>query len=98
MGAIVRTVTGTASDEKCHLSGQRIGGIVGGERKAIQLEADASHQHTILSCHGCHREGGVRSKWISRDYMFTDYFTKAQQGSEFRVMRDFIMGVNPFEE
>jgi hypothetical protein len=37
-------------------------------------------------------------KWISRDYMFADYFTKAQQGAEFRVMRDFIMGVNPFEE
>jgi hypothetical protein len=37
-------------------------------------------------------------KWISRDYMFADYFTKAQQGREFRVMRDFIMGVNPFEE
>ena len=35
-------------------------------------------------------------KWISRNYMFADYFTKAQQGSEFRVMRDFIMGVNPF--
>jgi hypothetical protein len=35
-------------------------------------------------------------KWISRDYMFADYFTKAQQGAEFRVMRDFIMGVNPF--
>ena len=37
-------------------------------------------------------------KWILRDYMFTDYLTKAQQGAEFRVMRDFIMGVNPFEE
>jgi hypothetical protein len=37
-------------------------------------------------------------KWISRDYMYADYFTKAQQGAEFRVMRDFIMGVNPFEE
>ncbi len=37
-------------------------------------------------------------KWISRDYMYADYFTKAQQGAEFSVMRDFIMGVNPFEE
>ncbi len=37
-------------------------------------------------------------RWISRDYMYADYFTKAQQGAEFRVMRDFIMGVNPFEE
>jgi hypothetical protein len=37
-------------------------------------------------------------KWISREYMFADYFTKAQQGAEFRIMRDFIMGVNPFEE
>jgi hypothetical protein len=36
-------------------------------------------------------------KWISRDYMFADYLTKAQQGAEFRIMRDFIMGVNPFE-
>jgi hypothetical protein len=35
-------------------------------------------------------------KWISREYMFADYFTKAQQGAEFRIMRDFIMGVNPF--
>ncbi len=34
-------------------------------------------------------------RWISRDYMFADYLTKAQQGAEFRVMRDFIMGVNP---
>jgi hypothetical protein len=37
-------------------------------------------------------------KWISRDYMYADYFTKAQQGAEFCVMRDFIMGVNLFEE
>ncbi len=43
-------------------------------------------------------KGECEVKWISRDYMFADYFTKAQQGSEFRVMRDFIMGVNPFEE
>ena len=34
-------------------------------------------------------------RWISCDYMFADYLTKAQQGAEFRVMRDFIMGVNP---
>jgi hypothetical protein len=35
-------------------------------------------------------------RWISReDYMFADYLTKAQQGAEFRVMRYFIMGVNP---
>ncbi len=37
-------------------------------------------------------------RWILRDYMYADYFTKAQQGAEFCVMRDFIMGVNPFEE
>jgi len=37
-------------------------------------------------------------KCIFCDYMFTDYLTKAQQGAEFRVMRDFIMGVNPFEK
>ena len=37
-------------------------------------------------------------KWISRDYMYADYLMKAQQGAEFRVMRDFIMGVNPFDE
>ena len=37
-------------------------------------------------------------KWISRDYMFADYLTNAQQGAEFCVMSDFIMGVNPFEE
>jgi hypothetical protein len=43
-------------------------------------------------------KGECEVKWISRDYMFADYFTKAQQGSEFRKMRDFIMGVNPFEE
>ncbi len=43
-------------------------------------------------------KGECEVKWISRDYMFADYFTKAQQRSEFRVMRDFIMGVNPFEE
>jgi hypothetical protein len=43
-------------------------------------------------------KGECEVKWISRAYMFADYFTKAQQGSEFRVMRDFIMGVNPFEE
>ena len=36
-------------------------------------------------------------KWISREYMFADYLTKAQQGSEFRVMRDFMMGVNILE-
>ena len=34
--------------------------------------------------------------WISRDYMYGDYLTKAQQGAEFVMMRDFIMGVNPF--
>ena len=43
-------------------------------------------------------KGECKVKWISRDYMFADYFTKTQQGSEFLVMRDFIMGVNPFEE
>ncbi len=43
-------------------------------------------------------KGECEVKWISRAYMFADYFTKSQQGSEFRVMRDFIMGVNPFEE
>ena len=37
-------------------------------------------------------------KWILRDYMYADYLTKAQKGAEFRVMRDFIMGVYPFEE
>ena len=37
-------------------------------------------------------------KWISCDHMFADYLTKAQQGAEFCVMRDFIMGFNPFEE
>ncbi len=37
-------------------------------------------------------------RWILRKYMYADYFTKAQQGAEFRVMRDFIMGVKPFEE
>ena len=37
-------------------------------------------------------------KWILRNYMYADYLTKAQQGAEFRIMRDFIMGVNPFEE
>ena len=37
-------------------------------------------------------------KWIPREHMFTDYFTKAQQGAEFRTMRDFIMGVNPFDK
>ena len=35
-------------------------------------------------------------EWISRDYMYADYLTKAQQGAEFTMMRDFIMGVNPF--
>jgi len=34
--------------------------------------------------------------WINRDYMYGDYLTKAQQGAEFVMMRDFIMGVNPF--
>jgi hypothetical protein len=34
--------------------------------------------------------------WISRDYMYGDYLTKAQQGAEFVMMRDFMMGVNPF--
>ncbi len=43
-------------------------------------------------------KGECEVKWISRDYMFADYFTKAQQGSEFCEMRDFVMGVNPFEE
>ena len=37
-------------------------------------------------------------KWILRKYMFANYLTKAQQGTEFCVMRDFIMGVNLFEE
>ena len=37
-------------------------------------------------------------RWILRNYMYADYLTKAQQGAEFRVMRDFIMGVNPCEE
>ena len=37
-------------------------------------------------------------KWISHDYMFANYLTKAHQGAEFCVMRDFIMGVNPFGE
>ena len=37
-------------------------------------------------------------RWISRNYMYADSLTKAQQGAEFFVMRDFIMGVNPFEE
>jgi hypothetical protein len=37
-------------------------------------------------------------RWILHNYMYTDYLTKAQQGAEFCVMRDFIMGVNPFEE
>ena len=37
-------------------------------------------------------------KWISRNYMYADYLTKAQQGAESCVMRDFIMGVNPFEK
>ncbi len=35
---------------------------------------------------------------ILRNYMYADYLTKAQQEAEFCVMRDFIMGVNPFEE
>ncbi len=37
-------------------------------------------------------------RWILRNYTYADYLTKAQQGAEFCVMRDFIMGVNPFEE
>ena len=37
-------------------------------------------------------------KWIPREQMFADYFTKAQQGAEFCIMRDFIMGVNPFNK
>ena len=37
-------------------------------------------------------------RWILRDYIYADYLTKAQQGDEFSVMRDFIMSVNPFEE
>ncbi len=37
-------------------------------------------------------------RWMLCDYMYADYLMKAQQGAEFCVMRDFIMGVNPFEE
>jgi hypothetical protein len=37
-------------------------------------------------------------EWIPREHMLADYFTKAQQGAEFRRMRDFIMGVNPFDK
>ena len=37
-------------------------------------------------------------KWIYHDYMFADYLTRVQQGAKFCVMRDFIMGVNLFEE
>jgi hypothetical protein len=36
-------------------------------------------------------------KWILREHMFTDCFTKAQLGAEFRIMRDFILGVNLFD-
>ena len=37
-------------------------------------------------------------KWIPQEHMFADYFTKAQKGAEFLIMRDFIMGVNPFDK
>ena len=37
-------------------------------------------------------------RWISCNYMYANYLKKKQQGAEFCVMRDFIMGVNPFEE
>jgi len=62
MGVIVRTSAGTASDEKRHIPRQRVGGIVRSERQEVQLEADTSHQHTLLSCYGRNREGGVRSQ------------------------------------
>ena len=37
-------------------------------------------------------------EWIPCEHMFPDYFTKAQQGAEFCRMKDFIMGVNPFDK
>ena len=58
--------------------------------------------HHINICHFLVTDAIAKEEcevnWISRDYMFTDYLTKAQQGAEFCVMRDFIMGVNPFEK
>jgi len=34
-------------------------------------------------------------EWIPREGMYADYMTKAQAGSEFCCMRDFVMGAKP---
>ena len=40
-------------------------------------------------------KGKCEMEWISHSGMNSDYMTKAQSGSEFCRMRDFVMGVKP---
>ena len=40
-------------------------------------------------------KGECETVWIPREGMYDDFQTKAQQGAEFRRMRDIWMGVNP---
>ncbi len=98
MGAIVRTSTGTTSNTKCHIPGQRVGGAIGSERQEVQLKADTSHQICCFLVRDAIAKEECKVRWILRNHIYADYLTKAQQGAEFCVMRDFIMGVNPFEE
>ena len=40
-------------------------------------------------------KGGCEMEWIPLDGMYADYTTKAQAGSEFCCMRDFVMETKP---
>ncbi len=98
MGAIVCIVAGMGSDEKYYISKNESAELlaVNGKKSSSKRTRYINIRYFLVT--DAIAKGECEVKWISRDYMFADYFTKAQQGSEFRVMRDFIMGVNPFEE
>ena len=69
---------------------------VNGKRSSLKRTRHINIKYFLVTDAIAKEECKVR--WISRDYMYADYLTKAQQEAEFCIMRDLIMGVNPFGE
>jgi hypothetical protein len=98
MGAIVCAVTGTTSDENIIYQDKKLAELleVNGKKSSSKLTRNINIHYFLVTDAIAKEECKV--KWILRDYMYADYFIKALQGAELRVIRYFIMGVNPFEE
>ena len=98
MGVIIHTSARARSKEECYISGQQAAELleVNGKKSSLKRTRHINIRYFLVTDAIAKEECEV--KWISCDYMFADYLTKAQQGAECCVKRDFIMGVNPFEE